>query len=83
MKGSSAHNSMVVSDEERRCVKERPSSLSDGRSLSSPAISTSGAGSMAAAKTVVSAVVHPQTPGGHSRANKVRSDFSIKDGQCL
>ena len=64
-------------------MKERPSSLSDRRALSSPAISTGGGVGTAAAKTVVSAVVHPQTPDGHSRANKVRSDFSVEDRQLI
>jgi hypothetical protein len=68
-------------------VRERPSSLPGGAAtLSSPAISTAAAGgsgmttavsgssSMAAGAvggSVVSVVVHPQTSGGHSRANKV------------
>lgn len=61
-------------------MRERPSSLPDGRSLSSPSTSTAtgvpnaGGCSTAAAKSVVvSAVVHPQTPRprGHSCTNKV------------
>ena len=31
-------------------------------------------------KTVVTAVVHPQTPDGHSRANKVCSEIRTEDG---
>ena len=34
-------------------------------------------------KTVVTAVVHPQTPDGHSRANKVCSEIRTKDGGIL
>lgn len=89
-KGSSSHNSPVVvaGNEGRRRVKERPSSLSDGRASSSPAISTGRAaavGRTASAMTVVSAVVYPQTPAGHSSANKVRVQcmyvHSVLDGQ--
>ena len=53
-------------------MKERPSSLSGTRALSSPAISAVG-GSTPVTRTVVSAVVHPQTPSGHSHTSKVQT----------
>ena len=77
-KGSSSHDSIVVSDDsERKSMKKKPSSLSTGRALSSPAISVTDGSTSGAAKTVVSAVVHPQTPSAHSRANKVQTTVAF------
>ena len=81
---STSRNSTASGDRERWPVKERQSSLSDRGGSSSPALSATSPGegccvgtSTVAHRSVVSAMVHPQTPSHSHTAKEVRQGERI------